>query len=655
MKCLEKDRNRRYESAGGLARDVDRYLRDEPVQACPPSASYRLKKFVRRNKVTVVAGLAVVLALVAGATLATIGFVQARYQARIAVAEAEKATAISDLLQEALQSANPDKARGTDYTVRQLLDEISAGLKDQFQDRPEVEAALHATIGNSYRRLEKFDKAGSHLEAALDLRRKLFGSVSPEVADSLADYAWYLKELEDAKRAEAAAREAVAIHRKLRLPDDQAVKVLEALAIAIWQVPDMYRELEQIVEEIRSIADRNPDRYPQLANVLHWLAASTTDLVRGEQLAREAVELHRKLHGENHPETAYGLGTLAVALKDQYKLDEAEDCFREALAIFRRNYSDAPTPVVQTLFNLTRVEKAKGDTAAIGELRATAAKIASVDSEDWENWHYRGFLHEQLGQGKMAVAAYSRAIELNNSLPASWIYRGQAYQAIGEFQLAESDLSKAIEIDPERWNCWRARGRFYAQQKQWDKAEADLAMSAKLCPPDPNSLNSLSWSLATEVGSQPRLARIAVEVAERGVAIAPTDGNLWNTLGVAQYQAEDWNAAIESLKKSVDLRNGGDAYDWFFLAMAHHQLKHIVEGRKWYDKAAEWMDKNGPHHEQLSPFRQQAAELLGIAAPQPKSSTSEQVTPDATSDDKKPDEVVENFEPISTSHPTTDN
>ena len=50
MKCLEKDRNRRYETANGFAADVQRYLNDEPVQACPPSAWYRFRKFARRNK-----------------------------------------------------------------------------------------------------------------------------------------------------------------------------------------------------------------------------------------------------------------------------------------------------------------------------------------------------------------------------------------------------------------------------------------------------------------------------------------------------------------------------------------------------------------------------------------------------------------------------
>jgi hypothetical protein len=77
MKALEKDRSRRYETANGFAMDVQRYLADEPVLACPPSAGYRLRKFVRRNKRPVLAASLVALALIGGVIGTTWGMFRA--------------------------------------------------------------------------------------------------------------------------------------------------------------------------------------------------------------------------------------------------------------------------------------------------------------------------------------------------------------------------------------------------------------------------------------------------------------------------------------------------------------------------------------------------------------------------------------------------
>src|SRR5262245_27078966 len=90
MKSLEKDRNRRYETANGFAMDTQRYLADEPVQACPPSMGHRLRKFVRRNKGQVIAASLVFAALVAGIVGTTLGLLEAIRQQGIALAAAEK-------------------------------------------------------------------------------------------------------------------------------------------------------------------------------------------------------------------------------------------------------------------------------------------------------------------------------------------------------------------------------------------------------------------------------------------------------------------------------------------------------------------------------------------------------------------------------------
>src|SRR5262249_52426041 len=99
MKALEKDRNRRYETANGLARDLQRYLADEPVQACPPSWWYRFRKFVRRHKVmlltAVVLALAVLLAV--GSVAGSLGWVASDRAARQAALEQEVARALDEV------------------------------------------------------------------------------------------------------------------------------------------------------------------------------------------------------------------------------------------------------------------------------------------------------------------------------------------------------------------------------------------------------------------------------------------------------------------------------------------------------------------------------------------------------------------------------
>ena len=81
---------------------------------------------------------------------------------------------------------------------------------------------------------------------------------------------------------------------------------------------------------------------------------------------------------------------------------------------------------------------------------------------------------------------------------------------------------------------------------------------------------------------------------------------------MAHYWAGSWKDAVADLEKSMELRKGGDAYDWFFLAMAHWRLGNKAEPRMWFDKAVEWMEKNQPKSEELRRFRAEASELLEL-------------------------------------------
>src|SRR5262249_3225564 len=125
-------------------------------------------------------------------------------------------------------------------------------------------------------------------------------------------------------------------------------------------------------------------------------------------------------------------------------------------------------------------------------------------------------------------------------------------------------------------------------------------------------MNNLAWNLAVDPDPQLRDPAQAVELARKAVELAPMQGMYWNTLGVAHYRAGDCKAAIAALEKSMELRKGGDSFDWFFLVMAHWKLVQKDKARAWYDRAVQWLDKNQPNNEELLRFRAEASELLEL-------------------------------------------
>jgi serine/threonine protein kinase len=127
MKCLEKDRNRRYETPSSLASDIEHYLHDEPVQACPPSALYRLRKYARRNKVAI-AFIAVLAAASVFLGLSNIALKRERDAKTLALA---RANAFADSLQKMLYSSNPDPINDPKFSVPVLLKDFSTRLGDE--------------------------------------------------------------------------------------------------------------------------------------------------------------------------------------------------------------------------------------------------------------------------------------------------------------------------------------------------------------------------------------------------------------------------------------------------------------------------------------------------------------------------------------------
>jgi serine/threonine protein kinase/tetratricopeptide (TPR) repeat protein len=220
IKALEKDRNRRYESASAFAADVQRYLDDEQVDACPPSMPYRMRKVARRNKVALVTTGLVAAALLIGTVISVWQAMeatsahelakqrlesekQARHDAEIdrkkaesaerkAATEAAIAFAVNDFLQrdllgqvDAVPLELDESIENASLTVREALDRAAARIGDHFQDQPLVEAKIRMIIGDAYGRLQENERAVGHLERAVALRQNLLDPNHPDLLTSL--------------------------------------------------------------------------------------------------------------------------------------------------------------------------------------------------------------------------------------------------------------------------------------------------------------------------------------------------------------------------------------------------------------------------------------------------------------------------------------
>jgi tetratricopeptide (TPR) repeat protein len=176
---------------------------------------------------------------------------------------------------------------------------------------------------------------------------------------------------------------------------------------------------------------------------------------------------------------------------------------------------------------------------------------------------------------------------------------------------------------------------YTSEGKRPEAAEAFARMGEYLrrtlaLGPDAIAANNLAWLLSDCPEPTLRKPAEGVAVARQAVALAPTDGYVWNTLGVACYRAGDIPAAVTALRKSIELSEGGSAQDFFFLAMSYHRLGEHPEARTWFHKAADWVKDHGPPNQDVMRAHREAARLLGLPEPDyPLPDSAARVTTDA--------------------------
>jgi tetratricopeptide (TPR) repeat protein len=380
MKALEKDRNRRYETANSFAMDVRRYLADEAVQACPPSMGYRLRKFARRNKGPMSAALTILIVLVGGIAGTTIGLVAARQQRddaeqarqdearetrraveaerlssqRLAEVETEKqradeeravAQAVSDFLQkdvlgQAVLMFQPRGANGKrdpNMTVRTALDRAAERVALGFANQPRVEAAIRATLARAYFELGFPNEARIHAECSVKLRVLHLG---PDHADTLRSQivlAMALIDLGFHERMEAILLDVIRRQTATLGPGHietiQTKNVLASFSLDPIR-PNLARAAALLEEVVQKRTEQlGPDHSETLISKqnLAWLYRRQEEYDRSAALFGELLDVYRKKFGDDDPSTLLCKSNLGLVYLAHGKLDQAEPILVDVL------------------------------------------------------------------------------------------------------------------------------------------------------------------------------------------------------------------------------------------------------------------------------------------------------------------------------------
>ena len=439
MKCLEKDRARRYETANGLAMDVQRHLQSEPVVARPPSQLYRFVKLVRRNKAVFSSAVAITLALVGGLAVSTWSLVKEKAARERAVAaerasevarqseatlrvraeadeqrardEAAKSTLIAQYLQGMLKSIDPDLARGRDTTLlREVLDRTAERIRKELTNQTEVEAELWTTIGEVYAGIGEPTRAEPMFRDALAIWRKLRNKDDPNIATLLSNLGMALQGQGKYTDAEDPCRESLAMRRRIFGSEHADVaQALNRLALVLGEEGKL-TEAERLFRESlamkRKLFGNEHKIVAHSLTVLSGVLIKQTKLEEAEAAARESLTMYRKLLGDKDPNLDLALADLGYVLAARGRYSEAEPLFREALAYRRTYYGNEHTETATCMSGLAAVLRGEGK---LTEAESLFRECLAVREKRVPDAWYTFFTRARLGTVLLEQKNYAEA------------------------------------------------------------------------------------------------------------------------------------------------------------------------------------------------------------------------------------------------------
>ncbi|MES2523852.1 MAG: serine/threonine-protein kinase [Gemmatimonadota bacterium] len=406
MKAMHPDRTQRYETANALATDLRRHLADEPVAARPPSARYRVGKFVRRHRIGVLTATALACTVVASAVVATVGLARATRAEQRAEEEAEAAQRVTAFLVDLFRVSDPGEARGNTLTAREILDRGTRRVSTELSGQPAMRARIMQTMGTVHAALGQYAQArsilddvlqirerehgpshplvgetlaalgdvararGDHAEAdrflqrALAIRQAAFGTEHIDVASTISQLATLRARQGRSAEAESLYRQALVLDARVRRPEDlRTGRDMRGLG-AVYLAQKRYAEAESVWKETLSLQERllgsdHPDVGSTLNNLggLYWTLGRFQDALPYYERARPILEASL---GPAHPTTASVINNLAEVHWKTGRFAQADSLFRHALLLKEQALAPGNPSIAITLHGMAGLRTDEG-------------------------------------------------------------------------------------------------------------------------------------------------------------------------------------------------------------------------------------------------------------------------------------------------------
>jgi eukaryotic-like serine/threonine-protein kinase len=487
MKAIEKDRTRRYQTALDLASDIERHLRDEPITAGPPNLSYKLRKYMVRNRVGVLTGGLVAAALLLGLSLATIGFVQAKHEAR-------QRQRVADFLQELFLETSP----GADVAPRYYVPQVLAEAREIFGDDHATVAATLSSRAMQLQSASELESAELLYNEALRIWREDMGVENRNVSATLGQLGMLQLTKGDTHAAEETLRQALELSDRLpgglTLSDAEWQAVLASL-LANKSEYDEAKRLLRSALAIRREQGGQDLQYAITANSLANIIVMSGELEGMREAVEETLSAWREALDPFNPFLGQVLVQISIWHMEQQDYETAHSLARQAITIFGESeyYADRYLELAVRVLFASMQRMTEGDPEAMTKLLEVArfAEESVIDnravlvepfSELADDLRFSGEAVVALPLARHVLAfvdpedaAHAEAVRLLGNVAWDIVKVGDRDRQ--DYELAQSAIRDALVLDPGSPAFTNTLGATQVRLGEYEQALETLAFS----------------------------------------------------------------------------------------------------------------------------------------------------------------------------------